>query len=181
MIEGKGGNKMIKNGQSIETRIGEHRFFQSLRPDHLKIVAEGAQLKTFGTREILFLETDPANRLFLIESWKFVLEARNPHGEEMAIETLGDGDVVGWSCLIPPFAWRFQARAIEPTNVIVINGAHLLATSEENPALGYTLMQRVAQLMAHRLEILRRRVFEEYEQNAPAQFASEEDLRLAAR
>jgi CRP-like cAMP-binding protein len=167
---------MIKYGKSIETRIREHPFFQSLRADHLKIVAEGAELKTVAAGEILFHETDPANRLFLIESGEVVLETRNPHGEKITIETLGNDDVVGWSCLIPPFSWRFQARATEPTDVIVINGAHLLVASEANTALGYALMQRVAQLMSHRLEILRRRVFEECDENAARKYAHAEDV-----
>ena len=156
---------MNANGQTVEMLIREHPFFVSMRPEQVKFAAEDAEIKEFEAGEILFREGEPANRLFLIESGKVVLETWIPRGGKMAIETLGSGDVAGWSWLIPPFSWRFQARVAEAARIIVLNGARLLVAAEDNPEFGYALMRRVSQVMAHRMEALRRQVFEEREQN----------------
>lgn len=156
---------MIASGQNIETKIRNHPFLASMHPEHLKIICECAKPKTFESGDVLFNEGEPADSMFLIQSGRVRLQTRNPRGEEMIVETLADGDVVGWSWLVPPFSWRFCARVIAPTECIVINGAHLLVTAEENPEFGYALMHRVAQLMAHRMEQLRQHLFDEHEQN----------------
>ena len=75
----------------------------------------------------------------MIESGKVALEAHKPANGATLVQTLGAGDVLGWSWLFPPFVWHFQARAIEPTSVIVLNGAHLLAFAERHPDFGYKL------------------------------------------
>jgi hypothetical protein len=66
--------------------------------------------------------------------------------------------VLGWSWLFPPFSWHFQARAIEPTTVISLNGAHLLVSAESNHEFGYELMKRVAQVVIRRLQITRKQL-----------------------
>ena len=62
------------------------------------------------------------------------------------------------SWLFPPFVWHFQARALEPTETIVLDGAHLLVAAERNGNLGYELMKRVAQVLIHRLQATRKQL-----------------------
>jgi hypothetical protein len=74
------------------------------------------------------------------------------------VQILGPGDVLGWSWLFPPFTWHFRALALEPTNAIVLDGAHLLVTAERNRDFGYELMKRVAQVVIHRLQATRKQL-----------------------
>jgi CRP/FNR family transcriptional regulator, cyclic AMP receptor protein len=74
--------------------------------------------------------------------------------------------MLGWSWLFPPFAWHFRARAREPTNVIVFNGAHLLVAAERNRDFGYELMKRVAQVVIRRLQAARRQLLNHQIQSA---------------
>ena len=41
------------------------------------------------------------------------------------IETIGAGDLLGWSWMFPPYVWHFTARAIEPTTAIFFYGSIL--------------------------------------------------------
>jgi len=76
----------------------------------------------------------------------------------VSIQDLGPGDVLGWSWLFPPFVWHLQARALEPTGAVVLDGAHLLIAAERNGNFGYELMKRVAQVLIHRLQATRKQL-----------------------
>jgi CRP-like cAMP-binding protein len=78
----------------------------------------------------------------------------------MPVQTLGAGDVLGWSWLFPPFAWHFQARAIEPASAVALSGASLLVNAERNHDFGYELMKRVAQVVIRRLQAARKQLLD---------------------
>lgn len=146
--------------KTIAAAIGEHRFFRGLKPKYLAMLAEGAKCASFKAGEMLFREGEPANRLYLIDHGRIALEAHEPANGTFLVQTLTAGDVLGWSWLFPPFVWHFQARAVEPTSVIILNGAHLLVAAERNYDFGYELMKRVAQVVIHRLQAARKQLLE---------------------
>jgi CRP/FNR family transcriptional regulator, cyclic AMP receptor protein len=115
----------------------------------------------FNPGQVLFHEGDPANQFYLIESGRIALEAHEPADGTVLIETVGAGEVLGWSWLFPPFVWHFQARAVEPTKAVVLSGAHLLVAAERNHEFGYELMKRVAQVVIERLQFTRKRLLAE--------------------
>lgn len=140
----------------IEKRVAEHPFFRSMAPDHLSLVAKGVVEGSFATNQILFHENAPADRFFLIESGRVALGWHTPEGKLILVQTLGPGEVIGWSWLFPPFTWHFQARATEPTRTLMLDGGQLLVAAEENPQFGYELMRRIAQMVITRLHASRK-------------------------
>lgn len=139
-------------------RIEAHPFFQGARPEHLEIIAAGAVEVTLPPEHVIFREHEPASRCYLIEEGQIALEARNPAGGTTWLQSLGQGDVLGWSWLFPPYAWHFQARTVGVTRAIALEGGHLLAAAERDPRFGYELMKRVARVVIERLQNLRQRV-----------------------
>ena len=144
--------------KSLNEAITEHAFFQGLKPEHVAVLTEGATAAKFKAGDVLFREREPANQFYLIESGKVVLEAHEPANSTIPVQMLGAGEVLGWSWLFPPFFWHFQARALEPTNVIILSGAHLLVCAERNHEFGYDLMKRMAQVVIHRLQATRKQL-----------------------
>src|SRR5690606_29016595 len=114
-----------------EERAGDHPFLRSFSPEHLKLAVRNATDAEYEPDQILFCEGEPANRFFLVESGRVAIEWRSPESRTIRVQTLGAGEVVGWSWMFPPFAWHFQARAVEPTRMLVLDGAHLLVTAED--------------------------------------------------
>jgi len=74
------------------------------------------------------------------------------------IETIGIGELLGWSWLFPPFTWAFGAVAIGPVEAFEFDGRAVRACSEADPALGYELTQRLVQVIANRLQATRIRL-----------------------
>jgi CRP-like cAMP-binding protein len=141
---------------AIHESMKKYTFFDGMRPEHLAMLAEGATVGQFNAGEILFREGEPANKFYLIESGNILLEAHEPAGDTALVQTLAAGEVLGWSWLFPPFVWHFQARAVAPSSVIILNGAHLLVSAERDHDFGYELMKRVAQVVIRRLQATRK-------------------------
>ena len=143
---------------ALESVIVSHPFFEGMKPEYLDVIAGRATEATFESNQILFREGEPANKFYLIQSGRVALEAHEPGGGTVPVQDVGAGDVLGWSWLFPPFVWHFQARALEPTETIVLDGAHLLVAAERNGNWGYELMKRVAQVLIHRLQATRKQL-----------------------
>lgn len=143
---------------ALNESIRNYAFFDGMHPEHLALLSEGARTCQYKAGELLFRQGDPASELYLIESGRIVLEAQGALHGTPPLQSLGAGEVVGWSWLFPPFVWHFQARAAEPTKTIVLNGAHLLVSAELDHDFGYELMKRVAQVVIRRLQAARKQL-----------------------
>lgn len=145
----------------LTNRIINHPFFAGMDHRFLSILVLNARKQTFQEGDVIFREGEPASRFYLIESGRVALEAHEPADGTFPIEELRAGDVLGWSWLFPPFVWHFQARALAKTEMIVLDGAHLLVTAEQNKSFGYDLLKRISQTMIQRLQATRKRYIDQ--------------------
>lgn len=144
--------------QNHGTSILEHPFLQGLSAHHLRILGDCARQSHFEPGALIFCEGDPADRFYLIQKGKVVLESRSQDKSHAAIQTIEAGDVMGWSWMFPPCFWHFDARALEATDAMYIVGNLLRDECESDHDLGYELYKRMAQVMLQRLQATRRRL-----------------------
>jgi CRP-like cAMP-binding protein len=90
------------------------------------------------------------------------LETYVPQQGPLTIETLHDGDLVGWSWLVPPYRTTFDARALAETHTVSFDGACLRAKCEADHNLGYELMTRFTAVIVQRLQATRLRLLDVY-------------------
>lgn len=148
------------DARSLEDILAEHPFFQGMSAEHLKILANAAMIAKFDAGQVIFREGDPANRFYLIQHGKVVLEAPQRESTAVPFQIIGDGDVLGWSWLFSPFYSHFDARALEPTQSIFLYGTRLRKEAEQHHDLGYALMKRTVAVVMQRLQATRRRLVE---------------------
>lgn len=151
--------------QTIEQYLPDHPFFKGLDEQAIALMAGCAVNKHVRLGEFLFREGDAANTFYVIRTGRVAIQMRLPT-EGVVLDTARDGDVVGWSWLIAPYRWTFDARATEDSSVIAFDGACLRGKCEADPALGYALLQRVVQVMSSRLHSARVRLLDLYGQHA---------------
>ena len=80
----------------------------------------------------------------------------------MLLGTVDAGEILGWSWLLPPYQWKFNARAMESIRAIALDGKCLRTKCEENHDLGYELLKRFAQVIEKRLEATRLQLLDVY-------------------
>src|SRR3954467_2841780 len=154
-VQGPAENWSRSVKDSTEAIPLDHPFFKGLSPEHLKMLSGYGMHVQFKAGETIFREGDIANRFYLIETGKVMLESHLKDGPSIPIQTIGKGDVLGWSWLFPPYYWNFDARAIEPTSAIFLYGTRLREDCESNHKLGLELLKRMARVIIRRLQAAR--------------------------
>lgn len=146
----------------IEGLLAEQDFFSGLGPESIAFLASCASHRRVERGDTLFRHGEDARRFFLLTSGRVSVEVPAIEGPRLEVQSLGPGQVAGWSWLIPPYKWSFQARALEEAEVIEFDGERVRARCEQDPAFGYAMMKRFSALMSERLEAARTRMMEEW-------------------
>jgi CRP-like cAMP-binding protein len=144
----------VNSTETLIEKIAAHPFMREIPAKHIEVLAHCAMEVSFHAGELIFRQGDPANRFYLLQSGKVQLEASN--GRSVIVQTIGGGDVLGWSWLFPPYRWQFDARAIEPCSAIFLYGSRLREICEENTDLGYDLLKTTSRVLIERLQAARR-------------------------
>jgi CRP/FNR family transcriptional regulator, cyclic AMP receptor protein len=147
--------------RTIEQLIAETPIFQGLTPGHLEFIAGCAWNERIPEGTRLLREGEPADRFYIIRHGTVALEFEAP-GSRLVIETLHDGDVLGWSWLFAPHRWAMDGRAVEACSVTTFDGACLRGKCDADHELGYQLMSRFAQNVIERLQSTRMQLIDVY-------------------
>jgi len=149
--------------ETLQRILADHPFARGLSDKHLELLTGCASNVRFEAGQEVFREGEEANEFYLIREGKMSVELFAPERGSVNILTLGEGDVLGWSWLVPPYRWRFDARAIEPTRAIALDGKCLREKAERDSELGYELLKRMAHIMEERLHATRLQLLNVYE------------------
>ncbi len=150
----------MESRKDLDADIAGHPFLLGLSEHHVRLLADCATRVAFPADHVLFREGETANRFYLIERGEVVLET-TAAGKTVIIDTIGNGDLLGWSWLFPPYQWRFTARASGATTAIFFYGTILLQYCEKDHTLGYELLKRMSEVMTRRLQLARAKLVEE--------------------
>jgi CRP/FNR family cyclic AMP-dependent transcriptional regulator len=148
--------------RTIEDLIGDNAALGALAAPHRDVIAGCAQNRVFARGDYLMREGESADTFFVLRSGDVALEAFSPQSGPMTIETLHDGDLLGWSWLIPPYRTMFDARSIDQTHTIAFDGACLRGKIETDRALGYDLLRVFTTVVVERLQNTRLRLLDVY-------------------
>lgn len=148
--------------RSIADYLSAHPFFAGLADGALAELAGCARNEHIRAGEYLFRAGHPAEHFYVITRGRIALELHSPGDGAHVLDSAGEGEVLDWPWLIPPYEWFFDGRAAGPTSVVSLDSACLRRKCDADPALGYELIQRVAQVMSHRLQATRVRLLDLY-------------------
>jgi CRP/FNR family cyclic AMP-dependent transcriptional regulator len=137
-------------------------LLDGLSPANLAQLAEAGRVVHFAAGERIFEQDGPAAACWLLVHGRVALETTVPGRAPVVVQTLGDGDVLGWSWLIPPHRWHFAATATEPVTAVELDGVRLRALAADQPSFGYLLTYRFLCVLLDRLQHTRSRLLDLY-------------------
>lgn len=146
----------------IQALVDTQAFFRDFSPEERRMLAQGAALRDFATRELICREGAPANRFHLLLSGRVAIQVMTPTRGPVTIETLEPGEILGWSWLVPPHTWRFDVQATEPVRALEFDGPHIREFFERNAAFGYRLLRAFVPLIVDRLQATRLQLLDLY-------------------
>lgn len=151
--------------ETLKTYLVEHPFLKDLNPDQLELITGCASNVRFNSGELIFREGDDANHFYMIRHGKVAIELFAPDRGSIKVETIGEGEVFGWSWLVAPYKWNFDARAVELTRAVALDGKCLRTKCDEDHDLGYELLNRFMVIMMERFQATRIQLLDLYNAN----------------
>ena len=137
-------------------------FLKGMSDERISLLAGCASNVHFDAGAVLFREGDPADTFYVIRHGTVAIELHAPARNPMTVETIEAGEVLGWSWLFPPYRSHFDARALSSVRATAFDGACLREKCDDDPATGYDLVKRFAQVFTERLQWTRLRLLDIY-------------------
>ncbi len=147
---------------SLEPILTEAPFFQGMTHEHLALLSGCASNVRYEPDEFPGRAGDPADHFWVIRKGCMALEIHAPGRGTISVGTMGEGDVAGFSWLLPPYQLRFDIHVLAATRAIVFDGRCLRGKCATDPAFGYELLGRFARLMAQRMEAMSLQLLDVY-------------------
>ena len=152
--------------KGIDELLAEHELFAGLDRSTLQLLSGCAANVAFHSGERLFVEDGQADRFWIVRHGRVALEVTVPREGQLTIETLGAGSVVGWSWLVAPYRWRFDAVAQEATRATVFDVGCVRSKMDADARVGYQLLSRFVPVIVDRLQATRLRLLDLYKNPA---------------
>jgi len=148
--------------QTLEPILAKHPFFKDFEEPYLKLMVGCASNVVFREGQMIFRHGEKADRFYLIREGRVAVELDVRGRGTITIQTVEEGDILGWSWLIPPYQWNFDARVVVPTRVIAMDGTCLRTKADADHNLGYELLTRFARVIVKQLDATRVQLLDLY-------------------
>lgn len=143
------------NAKEMVKALSGHGFLTGLPSGQIQTLSQLARLQTYSAGSWLLREGQPADAFHLLHLGRVAVELHSPEKGVLRIQTLGPGDVVGWSWLLPPYRWHFDVRALEAAHAYSLNAEALRQACEADHDLGFELLKRLLGVVSGRLSATR--------------------------
>jgi CRP/FNR family cyclic AMP-dependent transcriptional regulator len=148
--------------EDLSEILRQHPFLMGLSEEHMATLIGCASNVRFNEGETVIHEGELANKFYLIRTGRIALEMEVSGRGSLRIQTTGPGEILGWSWLISPYRWHFSGVSVIETRAVALDAECLRNKCEQDPKLGYEMLQRLAQVMERRLDATRLQLIDMY-------------------
>lgn len=134
-------------GPDIElssTCLGELWIFNNLPQEELAELIKAADRKKKAKGDILFLQSEPADELFLIKAGRVRLEKVFEDGSELTLDIRKDGDFVGENSFSEQGEYPVSAICLEDTLTCGFNREQFEELVLKNPNIGLQVIKNLS-------------------------------------
>jgi CRP-like cAMP-binding protein len=156
MTSGEGASRVTA------TTLANHHFLRGMPRELVAELVPAARLVSMPAGRRIFEDGGIAQGFWLIRSGSVALDLQVPGEGQLVIETLGMGEVLGWSWQLPRYRWALGAVAVQPTEAFQFDGPAARALCDADPRLGYELTRRFLDVASNRLQATRNRLLDRY-------------------
>lgn len=148
--------------KNLESVLKEHPFFKDLEERYLELVTGCASNVRFDAGQFIFRSGEEANQFYIVRKGKVAMEICPPGRDPITLQTVSDGEILGWSWLVPPYHWQFDAQAVELTRAITLDGKCLREKSQKDQSFGYQILSRLVPVVGKSMEAARIQLLDIY-------------------
>lgn len=131
--------------------IQNHAFTQGLTDAQITKLASLATEVTFTENKVILVDGQRSQSLYFVLTGSVAVELCTPRFT-VCVQTLGSGQVFGWSALLDHQDTLFRVRARERTTALRVAGSDLVETCRTDTELGMEILWRVVKVVARRVK-----------------------------
>ncbi|MFC9504850.1 Crp/Fnr family transcriptional regulator [Streptomyces sp. NPDC057002] len=117
---------------------------------------------SFDAGERLFEEGRRADRFWIVRTGTVVLDLHVPGRRAAVVESVGQGEPVGWSWHFPPYVWHLGAEAMSPVRAFEFEAEAVRAMCAQDAEFGRAIAVWLGRVIADRLQASRVRLLDLY-------------------
>ena len=142
---------------ATNVQLSEFPLFRNLPEDLLDKVVAICEEETYSEGDTVFREGDNADKLHFLLQGDILLKVKlTSRPESITVSVVSQCfESFGWSGIVPPYHYTASAICENECRVLTIPGDRFMSLLEDNPAAGFTVMQRLTELIASRLRTSR--------------------------
>ncbi len=148
--------------ETLERLLAEHPLFKGLDEQYIKLMVGCASNVRFNQGDFIGRDGDQADVFYLLRAGAVALDVYSPTKGEITYLTLREGEVVGWSWLVPPYRLHGDARAIQLTRAVKIDGKCLREKCKADPKFELELYKRFVPIIVDRVEAMTMQLLDVY-------------------
>ncbi|MFD9366608.1 cyclic nucleotide-binding domain-containing protein [Streptomyces sp. NPDC060020] len=137
-----------------------HTMLEAMAPEARKALLAHSHQVTFPAGARIFNERRRAEKFWIIQCGTVDLDTRVPGHKKVVVDTLGYGELLGWSWMFPPYSWHLGATASHDVRALEFDAAAVRELCNEDSAVGRSVSAAVAAVIADRLDSARTRLLD---------------------
>ena len=127
-------------------------LFQDLASEHLELLANNFQRESFDPDMVIFAQGNRAKKLYVLVSGKVGIEFKPHDGDLLTVAEILEGGVFGWSAALGHREYTSSAITKDESETLSIKGDKLQRLCEQYPETGVIILERLAAVIAERLQ-----------------------------
>lgn len=143
-------------------------FLAPATDDELRRLGPVARVEQHPPGTVLFREGDHLSRVFIVAAGTVALEVNGTDHRPRRFQTVGPGELLGWSPLLGSGPMTATARALAETRVVALDARAVLGLCDQDPRFGFQFMRRTAAAIAARLGATRLQLLDVYRHEIPS-------------
>lgn len=160
---------MAGTTEELRSTLAATQFLRELTPDDLDKVVAIASITAVPAGAVLFKQGETSENLHIVSKGLVALDMCMPRQGCTRLQTVGPGELLGWSALLGDGVMTAQATAVEESTLIALPGQDLRQLCDADHDIGYAIMQRVAKSLSRRLLATRLQMLDVFGETQPVQ------------
>lgn len=147
---------------SPEEVLKEHPFFEGISDEHLEFLVSVARPMHIEANRFLFRQGSSADCFLVLHNGDMALELHVGAKGARIVQTVGPGEVVGWSWLYPPHRWMYDGRALNTIDCLCLDGEQVRTRMADDHDFGYEILNRFGDVIVQALNRTRLQLLDVY-------------------
>lgn len=119
-------------------------IFYRLDDDSLENISQIVSTRVYNKGEVILLEEDTGNNLYLIKSGRVKVTRINSDGDEVILTMLGEGEFFGEMAIFGGVTRSANVSALEKSEVLILTRQDFLSLLKKHPDISIYLLEEMA-------------------------------------